>query len=179
MNCSLHILCQFIFWRHIAFLRKKYTLSPSHQSQMMVHLPLLHRCGFYEYTQVALSFKTNNRKTHTVVSILQCSDIFRYMDWLIDYWLIDWCFTTTLAIFHLYRGVNNIVINLVFRYKQHIVKRSCLQCEDCSKKFADKHSDCNHASFQMFCLVFSFKTILDYLYGYLLYQLQSHWNRHF
>jgi hypothetical protein len=66
---------------------------------------------------------------------------------------------------YLYLGVNNIVINLVFRYKQHIVKRSCLQCEDCSKKFADKHSDCNHASFQMFCLVFSFKTILDCLYG--------------
>jgi hypothetical protein len=73
------------YFGYICFFSEKiHTLSPSHQSQMMVHLPLLHRCGCSEYTQVALSFKTNNRKkTYSCFNFT--------VQWYFQiHWLIDW-----------------------------------------------------------------------------------------
>jgi hypothetical protein len=33
-----------------------------------------------------------------------------YIEGQTTYWLIDWCLTPTLAIFHLYRGVNKLYV---------------------------------------------------------------------
>ena len=56
--------------------------------------------------------------TQSVVYTMYCVIILIFYLYLID-WLIDWCFMPTLAIFQLYRGVNNF-FNLILFFVTYI-----------------------------------------------------------